>query len=104
MLEEQKAAMKKHVIRWMEDNRGLILTLFGLPASFIFDMFMQVTTFSDIHHNRQITYYADYVLLMSLFCERPRPPPNKDRYKSKMHSTVFKIDITARNSNPMTAV
>ena len=73
MLEEQKAAMKKHVIRWMEDNRGLILTLFGLPASFIFDMLMQVTTFSDTHDNRQITYYADYVLLMSLFCERPRP-------------------------------
>ena len=34
--------MKKKFIRWMEDNRGLILTVFGLPLSFIFDLVMQV--------------------------------------------------------------
>ena len=34
--------MKKKVIRWMEDNRGLILTVFGLPLSFLFDLVMQV--------------------------------------------------------------
>ena len=34
--------LKKRFTRWMEDNRGLILTVFGLPASFLFDMLMQV--------------------------------------------------------------
>ena len=34
--------LKKRFIRWMEDNRGIILTVFGLPASFIFDLIMQV--------------------------------------------------------------
>ena len=34
--------LKKKIIRWMEDNRGLILTVFGLPLSFIFDLVMQV--------------------------------------------------------------
>jgi len=28
---------KKWIIRWMESNRGLIVVLFCLPASFIFD-------------------------------------------------------------------
>ena len=31
----------------MEDNRGLILTVIGLPASFIFDLVMQVSIISD---------------------------------------------------------
>ena len=35
--------IRKRFIRWMEDNRGLILTVFGLPASFMFDIVMQVT-------------------------------------------------------------
>jgi hypothetical protein len=34
--------MKRKIIRWMEDNRGLILTLFGLPLSFLFDQALQV--------------------------------------------------------------
>ena len=34
--------LKQKIIRFMENNRGLILTLFGLPLSFIFDMIMQV--------------------------------------------------------------
>ena len=34
--------LRKRFIRWMEDNRGLILTVFGLPASFMFDIVMQV--------------------------------------------------------------
>jgi len=33
--------MKKKIIRSMEDNRGLILTVFGLPLSFLFDQVMQ---------------------------------------------------------------
>jgi len=33
--------MRKKVIRAMEDNRGLILTVFGLPLSFLFDKVMQ---------------------------------------------------------------
>ena len=36
-------ALKKRLIRWMEDNRGLILTVVGLPASFIFDVVFQVS-------------------------------------------------------------
>ena len=39
---EDTSWMKKKFIRWMEDNRGLILTVFGLPLSFIFDLVMQV--------------------------------------------------------------
>ena len=34
--------LRKRFIRWMEDNRGLILTVFGLPLSFLFDIVMQV--------------------------------------------------------------
>ena len=34
--------LRKRFIRWMEDNRGLILTVFGLPLSFMFDIVMQV--------------------------------------------------------------
>ena len=37
--------LRKRFIRWMEDNRGLILTVFGLPASFMFDIVMQVIAF-----------------------------------------------------------
>jgi len=33
--------LKKRFIRWMEDNRGLILTVIGLPASFMFDIIMR---------------------------------------------------------------
>ena len=33
--------LKKRFIRWMEDNRGLILTVVGLPASFLFDVVLQ---------------------------------------------------------------
>ena len=34
--------VKRRMIRWMEDNRGLILTVLGLPLSFLFDLVMQV--------------------------------------------------------------
>merc|ERR1719150_3538363 len=34
------------MIRWMEDNRGLILTVIGLPLSFLFDLVMQVRNWS----------------------------------------------------------
>ena len=39
---DESGWVKKRIIRWMEDNRGLILTVFGLPLSFIFDLVMQV--------------------------------------------------------------
>ena len=42
--EKMKSNLKRRFIRWMEDNRGLILTVIGLPASFIFDLIMQVGT------------------------------------------------------------
>eukprot|EP00092_Neocalanus_flemingeri_P030589 GFUD01033213.1.p1 GENE.GFUD01033213.1~~GFUD01033213.1.p1 ORF type:complete len:539 (-),score=77.90 GFUD01033213.1:1-1617(-) len=38
--------LKKRCIRWMEDNRGLILTVFGLPLSFIFDLVLQLRNWS----------------------------------------------------------
>lgn len=41
-MEGDKLTLKRKLIRWMEDNRGLILTFIGLPASFIFDLIMQV--------------------------------------------------------------
>jgi hypothetical protein len=37
--------LKRRFIRWMEDNRGLILTVIGLPASFLFDHIMRVGIF-----------------------------------------------------------
>lgn len=36
------AAWKKKVVRLMEENRGLIVLLFCLPASFIFDLGLQL--------------------------------------------------------------
>jgi hypothetical protein len=42
MFEMESVWMKRKIIRWMEDNRGLILTLFGLPLSFLFDQALQV--------------------------------------------------------------
>jgi hypothetical protein len=39
----ENSALKKRFIRWMEENRGLILTLIGLPASFLFDAVMRVS-------------------------------------------------------------
>eukprot|EP00095_Tigriopus_kingsejongensis_P003457 snap_masked-scaffold13_size735724-processed-gene-2.2 protein:Tk03457 transcript:snap_masked-scaffold13_size735724-processed-gene-2.2-mRNA-1 annotation:"hypothetical protein" len=38
----KQADLRKRVIRWLEDNRGLILTVIGLPASFLFDLVFQV--------------------------------------------------------------
>ena len=41
----ETSPLKKRFIRWMEDNRGLILTVIGLPASFLFDLVMRVSIF-----------------------------------------------------------
>ena len=38
--------VRRRLIRWMEDNRGLILTVLGLPLSFLFDLVMQVRNWS----------------------------------------------------------
>ena len=38
--------LKRRMIRWMEDNRGLILTVLGLPLSFLFDLVMQLRNWS----------------------------------------------------------
>jgi uncharacterized protein YceK len=38
----ESSNLKKRFIRWMEENRGLILTVIGLPASFIFDTILRV--------------------------------------------------------------
>lgn len=37
-----EGSWKKSIVRWMEDNRGLIVLLFCLPASFIFDVALQL--------------------------------------------------------------
>jgi delta24-sterol reductase len=36
------AGVKSKLVRWMEDNRGLIIVFFVLPASFIFDSVLRV--------------------------------------------------------------
>ncbi len=41
---EDSSNLRRRFIRWLEDNRGLILTVIGLPASFLFDIVMQVRT------------------------------------------------------------
>ena len=46
--EKMKYSLKRRFIRWMEDNRGLILTVIGLPASFIFDLVMQVSCINKV--------------------------------------------------------
>ena len=46
--EKMKYSVKRRFIRWMEDNRGLILTVIGLPASFIFDLVMQVSCINKV--------------------------------------------------------
>jgi len=33
--------LRRRTIRWLEDNRGLLLTVLGLPLSFLFDLAMQ---------------------------------------------------------------
>ena len=43
----------------MEDNRGLILTVIGLPASFIFDLVMQVSIISD-EQGTQMHHYVRF--------------------------------------------
>lgn len=35
-------ALKSKTIRWLEDNRGLVIVIFCLPASFIFDCFISL--------------------------------------------------------------
>ncbi|CAB3411030.1 unnamed protein product [Caenorhabditis bovis] len=35
------SSLKSKTIRWLEDNRGLVIVLFCLPASFLFDLFIQ---------------------------------------------------------------
>uniref|UniRef100_A0AC34RAE8 FAD-binding PCMH-type domain-containing protein n=1 Tax=Panagrolaimus sp. JU765 TaxID=591449 RepID=A0AC34RAE8_9BILA len=34
--------LQNRTVRWLEDNRGLVIVLFCLPASFIFDTFVQI--------------------------------------------------------------
>ena len=43
----------------MEDNRGLILTVIGLPASFMFDIIMRV---SNSINSKKIERYVLYLL------------------------------------------
>lgn len=35
-------SLKKKLIRWLEDNRGIVIFLFCLPASFIFDLVLEL--------------------------------------------------------------
>jgi len=52
---------RKKIIRLLEDNRGLILTVFGLPLSFLFDLILQVRNWcrrsflsSPSHHGQRV--------------------------------------------------
>ena len=49
----------------MEDNRGLILTVIGLPASFIFDLVMQVSCINKVMGT---TYTVSALLLQHAPC------------------------------------
>lgn len=35
-------SLKKALIRWLEDNRGIVIFIFCLPASFIFDLVLEL--------------------------------------------------------------
>lgn len=35
-------SLKKRAIRWLEENRGLVIVIFCLPASFLFDTFISL--------------------------------------------------------------
>ena len=39
---EQQTGWKKTLVRFMEENRGLIILIFCLPASFLFDLVFQL--------------------------------------------------------------
>ncbi len=54
--------LKRKIIRWMEDNRGLILTLVGLPLSFLFDQAMQVPKECPVQPD--FLQYQDYILIV----------------------------------------
>ena len=62
--QKEDVAIKRRFIRWMEDNRGLILTVIGLPASFIFDLIMRVSKsilsfFSLLKNNPSFDVFED---------------------------------------------
>lgn len=51
---------QQKLIQWLEDHRGLVIVLFCLPASFLFDKFLQLKHWFEIklqfssNHNQQV--------------------------------------------------
>jgi hypothetical protein len=65
----ESSNLKKRFIRWMEENRGLILTVIGLPASFIFDTILRVNKKFDTYLNKLYFFdiYFTQVLTLNVF-------------------------------------
>jgi len=78
--------MRKKIIRWMEDNRGLILTLFGLPMSFLFDIMMQIRNWT----------YRVFLSSPSKHDERVAAIQAQVRENYKKSSTERRLMCTAR--------
>ena len=78
--------MKRRFIRWMEDNRGLILTVIGLPASFIFDLIMRTRNW----------FYTTFLSSPKKHGERVRSIQAQVRQWNKLESTHRPYMCTAR--------
>lgn len=66
-------AWKQHLIKWMEDNRGLVVIVFCLPASFIFDLglrlknwFYRAIASSPKYHNNRVNDIQRKVFIQTL--------------------------------------
>ncbi|KAI6184456.1 FAD-binding PCMH-type domain-containing protein [Aphelenchoides bicaudatus] len=93
-------ALKKRVIRWLEDNRGLVIVIFCLPASFIFDTFISLRcwfqrTFLSApkDHLKRVRTIQEAVRKWNLLPEKERRPlcTAKPNWLS-LSTTFFKKD------------
>jgi len=82
----ETSPLKKRFIRWMEDNRGLILTVIGLPASFLFDLVMRTRNWA----------YATFFSSPSQHGERVRKIQSKVNDWNKLPSENRPFMCTAR--------
>ncbi|KAI6218246.1 Delta(24)-sterol reductase [Aphelenchoides besseyi] len=73
--------LKSRAIRWLEDNRGLVIVLFCLPASFLFDLGVQLScwyqrTFrsAPADHPKRVRRIQEAVEKWNLLPETERKP------------------------------
>ncbi|CAL2051676.1 unnamed protein product [Caenorhabditis brenneri] len=91
VLEQAKA----RAIRWLEDNRGLVIVLFCLPASFLFDIFIQFRIWLDrklsvtTSHRQRVQKIQDQVTEWSKLPESERKPLCTARPNWLSLSTTF---------------